>query len=381
LTLLGEVGSDTTFEGGGSGIAITLLPGASGTIIAGIVITNYDQGVLIVNASDCKIYDTIMSSMGCNGIALLGNGTVNNQVYGNIFQSNAVAINLTASSTNNIIYSNSIFGNNIGINVTNCNGNKIYNNNFAGNTLQISISTPSANIWDNGYPSGGNYWSDHAGTDLYRGQYQNETGNDGISDTNYTIAVNNVDRYPLVKPFSGIGIASVITSKTIVGQGLTLNITLKILNYGIYNEISTLTVYGNTTSLAVPTSTTLAGRDSKTITFIWNTTGFALGNYTISAYASPVTGEVEMSDNTLKDGWVVVGMVGDLTGGSANPWDFVPDGVVDGSDLSIVAKCYGSWPGAQPPMVWNVNCDVNDDGVVDGSDLAMIARHFGEGSP
>jgi hypothetical protein len=32
-------------------------------------------------------------------------------------------------------------------------------------------------------------------------------------------------------------------------------------------------------------------------------------------------------------------------------------------------------------MIWNANCDVNNDGVVDGSDLAIIAKHFGEGGP
>jgi hypothetical protein len=32
-------------------------------------------------------------------------------------------------------------------------------------------------------------------------------------------------------------------------------------------------------------------------------------------------------------------------------------------------------------MTWNANCDVNDDGVVDGSDLSIIAKHFGEADP
>jgi len=59
-------------------------------------------------------------------------------------------------------------------------------------------------IWDNGYPSGGNYWSDYKDADLYSGPYQNETGSDGIGDTPYTIDANNVDRYPLMSPWSPI---------------------------------------------------------------------------------------------------------------------------------------------------------------------------------
>jgi hypothetical protein len=38
----------------------------------------------------------------------------------------------------------------------------------------------SVNFWDNGYPSGGNYWSDYNGSDVFRGAYPNETGCDGL---------------------------------------------------------------------------------------------------------------------------------------------------------------------------------------------------------
>jgi hypothetical protein len=66
-----------------------------------------------------------------------------------------------------------------------------YNNNFVGNAQQVS-SNASTNIWNNGYPSGGNYWSDYSGAD--------ENPKDGIGDTPHVIDNNNVDRYPLMKP-------------------------------------------------------------------------------------------------------------------------------------------------------------------------------------
>jgi hypothetical protein len=60
----------------------------------------------------------------------------------------------------------------------------------------------SVNVWDDGFPSGGNYWSDYAGIDLYSGPYQNETGSDGIGDTPYVIDENNIDHYPLMNPWT-----------------------------------------------------------------------------------------------------------------------------------------------------------------------------------
>jgi hypothetical protein len=154
-------------------------------------------------------------------------------------------------------------------------------------------------------------------------------------------------------------------------------------NQGDFTEIFNVTVYANTTSIATQT-VTLTSKNSTTITFTWNTAGFAKGNYTIWAYAWPVLGETDTTDNTLPDGWVIVAMVGDLTGGTANPWDFVPDGVVDGSDLIVCARCYGSWqppPPLPPTMRWHPNCDITNDNVIDGSDLIIIARHYGQSDP
>jgi peptide/nickel transport system substrate-binding protein len=401
LTIIGLPGSAPTFSGGGSGIAITLLPGASGSVIAGIVITHWDQGILIVGATNVKIYDNVMSLMNCNGITLEGNNAANNLIYSNIFQENTVAVNLTASSTSNTIYKNIITSNNIGLSLES-NGHVIYANTISENQVGIDMSDSSGSIiyhnnfinnkenaksaqyfnaWDNGYPSGGNYWSDYTGVDGKSGANQDVFGSDGIGDTQYTIAVNNIDRYPLLQPFNphDIGITSVITSKTVVGQGFTLRIDLKILNYGIYDETFAVTAYVNTITIATQT-VILISRNSTTITFTWNTSGFVKGNYTISAYAWPVQGETDTEDNSLTDGWAIVSMVGDVVGDISTPgttdW---PNGKVDMMDVYAIALTYGH---DYPDPWYNPNLDWDNDQKIGMSpEYYLTCMNYGKTDP
>jgi len=84
--------------------------------------------------------------------------------------------------------------------------NKIYHNNFIDNSENV-WSWSTLNSWDNGYPSGGNYWSDYTGSDNYSGVNQNQPGSDGIGDTPYqrVLTARKVyDRYPFMKPLSKI---------------------------------------------------------------------------------------------------------------------------------------------------------------------------------
>ena len=61
--------------------------------------------------------------------------------------------------------------------------------------------TGHANFWDNSYPSGGNYWSDYTGVDLYWGPNQDQPGSDGIGDTPYIIDDDNQDNYPFMSEY------------------------------------------------------------------------------------------------------------------------------------------------------------------------------------
>jgi PKD repeat protein len=59
-------------------------------------------------------------------------------------------------------------------------------------------------------------------------------------------------------------------------------------------------------------------------------------------------------------------------------YDINHDGVIDGADLIIVCRAFGSSAGPPPSSNWNPIADVNGDGIVDGSDIIPVARNFGK---
>jgi hypothetical protein len=91
-----------------------------------------------------------------------------------------------------------------------------------------------ANRWDNGYPSGGNYWDTYEGTDNYTGSGQNETVSDGIGDIPHQITPANVDRYPLMQPVR----ANPDISEPIAPNDYTLTIIIVIVVCAIISLIT-----------------------------------------------------------------------------------------------------------------------------------------------
>ncbi len=102
--------------------------------------------------------------------------------------------------TNNTIICNALASIDVFAVTVASSSNTIHHNSFFNYTKPALIEQPTNNAWDSGYPSGGNYWSDYNGTDLYSGPYQNETASDRIGDTPHTFDAHNIDSYPLLYP-------------------------------------------------------------------------------------------------------------------------------------------------------------------------------------
>jgi len=127
-----------------------------------------------------------------------GEPSNNNTISGNNITANHwYGIYFDETSSFNTVMENNIRNNFMGIYESA--NNRFYHNNFIDNYRQVIYTW--ASVWDDGYPSGGNYWSDYTGADLSWGAYQNKTGSDGIGDMPYTIAADNQDNYPLMSPY------------------------------------------------------------------------------------------------------------------------------------------------------------------------------------
>ncbi|HEC76584.1 MAG TPA: hypothetical protein ENI33_04925 [Thermoplasmatales archaeon] len=197
-----------------NGYGIYTQHSSSNTISNCNIHSNNDQGILVyyssnITISNCNIY--LNTNEGVVFYFSSSNTISNCNVYSNneygiyvCYSSNNTISNCNVSnneysmvldySNNSIITKNIVSDNNYGgIFIGNSINNHIYHNNLIDNNL--NAYDIGNNTWDDGYPSGGNYWSDF--DEPSEGAYDNNS--DGIVDTPYNIlGGSNVDRYPLM---------------------------------------------------------------------------------------------------------------------------------------------------------------------------------------
>jgi parallel beta-helix repeat protein len=173
--------------------------------VSGNTVSNCGWYAIIVSVG----YDNIVAdndvSYSVDGIAIDGGG--GNNITGNNVHHNSNGITVAhyaLSSSDNCIIGNGVYSNGYGIVFAEVpsSGSFIYHNNLTDNSWDhVYCASGAVNTWDDGYPSGGNYWSDYAGVDEKSGSNQDQPGGDGIGDTPYTIADGNIDNYPLMMPY------------------------------------------------------------------------------------------------------------------------------------------------------------------------------------
>lgn len=178
----------------GNGVGIYLLSSDHIEISRNRMVNNAN-GIM----ADGSSYNTIFgnSITQCHGAIWLQFYSDHNFIIQNEIAMSLAGIDLYDSSYN-LIAENRITNSSLNIQFSPW-GNTVFHNNFV-NSPAFSIASHTQ-AWDDGYPSGGNYWSDYQSTDQYTGPGQNMSGSDGIWDAARYTPYGILDRYPLVNPW------------------------------------------------------------------------------------------------------------------------------------------------------------------------------------
>jgi YVTN family beta-propeller protein/parallel beta-helix repeat protein len=186
---------------------------ASNVTVENFTVTGSYYGIELIFMSNATVANNTITGTG-NGILSLDEPTAgidvegggSNVITGNDITHNYCGLSFLETIDNKIIGNditdnhNTALGGGVGLMFWGASNNTVYHNNFIDNPEQAGEdsfnSASTGNVWDDGFPSGGNYWSD------YQTRYPNATeiDNSGIGNTPYIIDSQNNDRYPLMKP-------------------------------------------------------------------------------------------------------------------------------------------------------------------------------------
>jgi len=198
----------------GNEYGITVMEGSNNNSVMGNTVqSNGYYGLSLIDASTNRVSANAVRWNGANGICI-SNGTFNrldannvtgndngidlweagnNNVAGNWLWNNTNGIYLEYSDRNWIENNNASGNSECGIRLASSTGNRMFHNSLANNSVAQAMDASGGNAWDNGYPSGGNFWGEFV---------QQDANLDGFGDAPYLSIKGNMgsrDRYPLMR--------------------------------------------------------------------------------------------------------------------------------------------------------------------------------------
>ena len=242
----------------------------------------------LYNCSEFSIEENVFDFTGTSGtdyqayLRYLSNSTFSRNTVINGSQNQGCFF--LGYCTNNTFLENNFMNNVICLWFVGADNNAVYHNSFKNNTYSYFFRIVSfGNVFDAGYPAGGNYYSDYFGNDSFSGAHQNETGSDGLGDTprewytlsNMTEVLQGRDNYPLMKPYSGphdIGVL-IKASKTVIAQSYNASVVVNttVINYGMQSEDSNFTF--NMLGVNYDTAVSVQSRTQPYISLLWTRSG------------------------------------------------------------------------------------------------------------
>jgi len=311
---------------------------ADNVTVTGFTITNWGYMSSVISANNVKGINVSRNSMtGGDPSVVLTSVSYStfsrNEIYPQHQPWHPWGLSMGLSSFNTILWNN-ISSCEIGSSSNNIfSGNYITGDSYHHDSWSLAISN-STNSWNATYPSGGQYWSGYAGVDLKKGPNQDQPGGDGFGDTPYIINVDNIDYYPLMRPYTyfteGRPFAYFsYTPNKLAGETVTFNASASLdLNGNIVNyawdfgDDATATsaspvathVYGNvhsnTVRLTVTDNEGLTDTSTQTVTVGKILTSMSISTSSSSMFAGfkvDVAGTLrDVYGNGLKDKTIVI---------------------------------------------------------------------------
>jgi len=195
------------------GEGIYLFSSDSNVLKYNTVNSNNANGIYVHSSNNNTILSNKISYNRGSGILVDWYNSFN-RIASNKICLNSYGVLINVRSNHTFVTTNTISLNSYGIYLSYYSSyNIIYHNNFIDNLKQVETHYDSVNnTWDNGYPPGGNYWSDHVCT-----------GNPSDGSQPYVIDANNIDLYPFQDPNGWLLHQLTITSSPITGVTFTID--------------------------------------------------------------------------------------------------------------------------------------------------------------
>jgi len=263
-----------------------------------------DYGLRILSSSIVRIKDNVIVG-GASGLYVgeTDTGTIeNNTIMSWAFSSGGFCVRLE-NTTAFVLSNNTVVRCRMAARLGSSSGNLFIRNAFA-TAVVPPLDDGSANVWDGGYPVGGNYWAGFSVTDMFSGPVQDQPGGDGFSDLPYSIDADSLDRYPL-------------TTNPVVTQGPSIH-SLSVVN-NLTRTGTDVTVFlsatddegvANVTVGLIAEDGSLLGNYTPTFSWpsSWRQTLLNLstpGNFTVTAWAMDYWGNLVSASRelTVVDDW------------------------------------------------------------------------------
>jgi len=308
-------GAGYTLQGTGIDVGIDL-KGITNVTIKDMTVENFWINVQLDDSSNSNLVgNSIENHIGGQSYGIYLKNSENNDIFRNEISYQCWGIQLQSSDNNTFLENNFTcsqaiaFMGQLNPSITLSNNNTFYHNNFMGTwyytNLPISLAFNEKNYWDNGYPSGGNYWYGqdsryrYNGFDFLSGPYQNETGSDGLGDTPFVLGGEEIDHYPLMNPYIPLPGPSPPVAN------FTWSPVLPIANQSItFDASSSLPGWNGTNTMPIVLYSWDLGDGNKTTGQTVTHTYASLGNYTITLNVTDRQGLSDVKQKQIQVGQI-----------------------------------------------------------------------------